>query len=286
MFNLMVNLCFLIIIGLIASFIVYFIAAIFKSNFTAKNKALKWGIIISLFYVLIMNKLWNDILEQIDVNSWIIMLITLAFLILPSLIAHLYDKKYNYNKQFENINEDNVKKEENNNVKGIISNIKNSNKFSKRNKIIFAIIGIFVIVSFGIAINRVYQKNQILKCDSNFEASYVTYTRGLGCMIKEGNSYKSQLDAKNLIIKGIDIAKDNEKNVPASLKENYEDYLNALKNYSIDLHDNGEVISCSEIISNKMKKLEDKYNISKNQIEKNVGNKLKEYDIQYHIVNQ
>lgn len=156
--DLIINLSILIVIGLVIGLaiglIIYFIAAIFKSSFTKKNRALKWGMIISLFYVLIMSELWNTI----HIADWIIGLVTLGFLILPSLIAHSYDKKYNYNKPYKNINEDNVKKEENNNVKGIISNIKNSNKFSKRNKIIFAIIGIFVIVSFGIGINRINQE--------------------------------------------------------------------------------------------------------------------------------
>lgn len=175
----MVNLMVLIIIFLVVSLIVYFVAAIFKPSFTAKNRVLKWGLIISVFYVLIMNELWNAILVQVDVADWIIGLVTLAFLILPTLIAHLYDRKYNYNKQYndsnentvkninenvdedinKNINEANVKKEESNNGEKIITSLKNcSKKLTKRNKIIFVIVGIFVVVSFGIGINRVSQK--------------------------------------------------------------------------------------------------------------------------------
>lgn len=164
MVNLMINLGNLIIACLVIALIVYFVAAIFKPSFTAKNRALKWGLMISVFYVLIMNTLWNAILVQEDVDDSIIMFITLGFLILPTLIAHLYDRKYNYNKQYNGSNENTVKNINENVEDDVNKNINEANvkKEESNEESIFKnphiIIGIIISILYVLLSDEVYRK--------------------------------------------------------------------------------------------------------------------------------
>ncbi|MDQ0149242.1 hypothetical protein ACFO6R_06490 [Eubacterium multiforme] len=150
---------------------------------------------------------------------------------------------------------------------------------NKKNKIVYAVISSIIIIALAFSINYKYQKNKILKFDSNFQASYATYARGLLNILKNLNNYESQLEAKQLIIKGIDIAKSNEDNVPKVLKENYENYVYSLEQYSINLDDTGEINSYFLLIMSKLKDTEKKYNISKKDLESNMEEKLNEYGI-------
>lgn len=151
-----------------------------------------------------------------------------------------------------------------------------------KKKTIISIIGVVIVLFLIIVFRGAYERNKILKFDSNFEASYGTYIRGLGCMLNNYNSYSSRLEAKQLIVKGIDIAKNNEQNVPNSLKDNYEEYINVLEQYSIDLNDNGEINSYAGLMLNKLKDLKTRYNISEEDVISNIQDIFKEYNIPYN----
>lgn len=163
------------------------------------------------------------------------------------------------------------------------ANNKVSKKKIHKKKTIISIIGVVIVLFLIIVFRGAYERNKILKFDSNIAASYATYAMGVSDMVANSDSYTSQSNAKQLIVKGIDIAKNNEKNVPKSLKENYEEYIRALEQYSIDLNDNGEVNSYAILMENRLKDLNTRYNISDGQIQSQMVNILRQYDIEYNI---
>lgn len=102
-----------------------------------KNPTLKWGIGISLLYVIFSGEIWDLLMLNLNIPDWLFLLVTFSFLILPSLIAYSYDKEHNHPKYYAYIKK--IKEEKENETNKKIDYMKkygiyngNKEKFSVR----------------------------------------------------------------------------------------------------------------------------------------------------------
>ncbi|MEG1309388.1 MAG: hypothetical protein RSD06_00750 [Bacilli bacterium] len=90
----------------------------------SKNPTLKWGIGISLLYIIFVGKIRDIMILEHNDPNWLFLLITFAFLILPSLLAYAHDKEYNHPKYYAYIKKN---KGNNGQLKGTKKSLKEMN---------------------------------------------------------------------------------------------------------------------------------------------------------------